>query len=111
MTRFHMVTTFDLKPDVDIEAFSPALADYTAHLRGLDLVEACGPIGRRQSDTILDTDGERPQAILAIMTFRDRGQADRAVDYIKSHSEPGQTIHHAVYSKVRNQIFICFEDI
>ncbi len=108
---FHMLTCFDLKPDIEIGTFGEALAGYTVHLQELDLVASNGPIGRRQSDTILDTDGERHHQYFVTMSFRDRAQADAAVDYIKAHAEPGHSIHHAVYSKVQNQIFICWQDM
>ncbi len=107
---FHMLTCFDLRPGIELGAFRQALADYTAHLQELDLVESSSPIGRRQADTILDTDGERDQQYFTIMTFQDRAQADAAVDYIKAHTEPGHSIHDAVYSKVQGQIFICWQD-
>ena len=107
---FHMLTCFDLRPGVELGAFRQALVDYTAHLRELGLVESNSPIGRRQSDTILDTDGERDHQYFTIMTFQDRGQADAAVDFIKAHPELGHSIHHAVYSKVQEQIFICWQD-
>ena len=108
---FHMLTCFDLKPDVEIGAFGAALADYTVHLQALDLVQSNGPIGQRKSDTILDTDGDRHNQYFNTMSFRDRAQADAAADYIKAHTEPGPSIHHAVYSKVQNQIFICWQDM
>ena len=108
---FHMLICFDLKPEVEIKAFSEALTDYTAHMRGLDLVESKSPIGRRQSDTIMDTDGERHQQYFATMSFRDRAQSDAAVDYIMAHEDPGHSIHCAVYSKVQNQVFICWQDM
>ncbi len=108
---FHMLTCFDLRPGIELGTFRQALADYTAHLQELDLVESNSPIGRRQSDTILDTDGERHHQYFTTMSFRDRAQADAAVDYIKAHSrKPGHSIHHAVYSKVQDQIFICWQD-
>ncbi len=56
---FHMLTCFDLKVDVEIGAFRPAYSDFVAYMRSLDLVEHSGPIGQRQSDTRMDTDGER----------------------------------------------------
>ena len=107
---FHMLTCFDLRLGIELGAFRKALAVYTAHLRELDLVESNSPIGRRQSDTILDTDGERDHQYFTTMSFRDRAQADAAVEYIKAHTEPGHSIHHAVYSKVQDQIFICWQD-
>ncbi len=108
---FHMLTCFNLRPGIELGVFGKALADYTAHLQELDLVEINSPIGQRQSDTILDTDGERHHQYFTTMSFRDRAQADAAVDYIKARTEPGHSIHHAVYSKVQDQIFICWQDI
>ncbi len=107
---FHMLTCFDLRAGIELGDFRRALANYTAHLQELDLVDGHSPIGRRQSDTILDTDSERNHQYFITMTFRDRAQADAAVGYIKSHTEPGQSIHHTVYSKVQDQIFICWQD-
>jgi len=108
---FHMLTCFDLKPGIILEEFQQSLAEYTTHMHELDLVESKGPIGLRQSDTVLDTDDERKQNYFVIMHFRDREQSDNAVDYIKLHQEPGDTIHKGVYSKVQNPIFICWQDI
>ncbi len=108
---FHMLTCFNLKPGVEIGAFGEALADYTVHLQELDLVASNGPVGQRQSDTILDTDGERHHQYFTTMSFRGRAQADAAVDYIKAHTEPGRSIHQAVYSKVQDPIFICWQDM
>jgi uncharacterized protein YrzB (UPF0473 family) len=106
-----MLTCFDLKPGILLEEFKQSLEGYTAHMHELDLVENNGPIGLRQSDTIMDTDDERKQEYFVLMNFRDREQSDNAVDYIKLHQEPGDTIHKGVYSKVQNQIFICWQDI
>jgi len=108
---FQMLTCFDLKPGVLLENFEKSLAEYTAFMNGLDLVKSTGPIGLRQSDTIMDTDDERNHQYFVIMYFRDRAQCDNAVGYIKTHKEPGNSIHMEVYSKVENQIFICWQDI
>jgi hypothetical protein len=105
-----MLTCFDLQSGTDLDTFRRTLADYTAHMRGLDLLESTGPIGRRQRDTILDTDSERDHEHFFIMTFRDRAQADAAVDYIKGHEEPGDSIHKAAYAKIRDPVFICWQD-
>ncbi len=108
---FHMLTCFDMKPGFELEGFRQSLSKYTDHMRGLDLVVDYEPIGRRQSDTIMDTDAERNHQYFMLMHFRDREQSDRAVDYIKSRQEPGATIHREVYSKVKNQVFICWQDV
>jgi hypothetical protein len=107
---FHMLTCFNLRPGIEVGVFREALADYTAHLRELDLVESHSPIGQRQSDTILDTDGERHHQYFATMSFRDRAQADAAVDYMKAQTEPGHSMHQTAYSMTQDEIFICWQD-
>ena len=108
---FHMLFCFNLKPGIELEAFRKALANYTAHMQELDLVESNSPIGKRQSNTIMDSDDERHHQYFTSMTFLDRAQSDAAVDYIKAYTEPGHSIHLAVYSKVQDQIFTCWQDI
>jgi hypothetical protein len=108
---FHMLTCFNLKPDYTIDDFRQSVTDLTKHMQELDLVHSAGSIGRRQSDTIMDTDSERNHEYFFIMSFRDRAQCDKAVDYLLPHEEPGESIHKKVYSKVRDQIFICWEDL
>ena len=106
-----MLTCFDLKPKHSIKQFQKSLAQYTDHMRELDLVEGHSPIGLRQSDTLLDTDDERKQKYFMIMYFRDREQSDKAVAYIKNLEEPAKSPHTKTYSKTHNLIFISWEDI
>ena len=108
---FQMLTCFDLKPEISLADFQQSLIEYTAYMHGLDLVDSNGPIGLRQSDTIMDTDDERNHSYFMIMYFRDREQCDNAVTYIEAHKEPGDSIHKELYSKVQNPIFICWQDI
>ena len=108
---FHMLTCFDIKPGKTLDAFQQALDSFTDHMRSLDLVESRGPIGLRQSNTILDTDEERTQQYFMLMHFKDKAQSDRAVDYIYTFQQPGDTIHRNVYADTDNMIFICWEDI
>lgn len=106
-----MLAVFDLAPGVDVAEFGQALADYTAHLRALDLVEGSSPIGRRYADTILDTDDERSQGFALTMTFRSCEQSDRAIAYIESGTEPGRSLHRRVYAGIENPVFTCFEEV
>jgi hypothetical protein len=108
---FHMLTCFDLKPEVEITAFGAAYADFVRYMKGIDLVDSTGPIGRRQSDTKMDTDAERRHEYFVIMSFRDRAQVDAAHAHLKPHEEPAESVHKGVYSKVRNPIFICWQDL
>jgi len=55
---FDMLSCFNPKADVTIDEFRCALVDHTAHLQTLDLVDSTGPSGRRQANTIMDTDNQ-----------------------------------------------------
>ena len=106
-----MLTCFNLKPEISLDEFRQVLADFTSHMSEIDLVHSTGPIGRRQRDTIMDTDSERDHEYFFIMSFRDRAQCDQAVEYILPHKEPAESIHEAVNSRVKDPIFICWEDV
>ena len=108
---FHMLTCFNLRPETTIDEFQHSVAEFTAHLVEIDLIHSTGPVGRRYRDTIMDSDLERDHEYFFISSFRDREQCDRAVNYVLPHEEPVESIHHAVYSKVKDQIFICWEDL
>ena len=108
---FHMLSCFDLKPSVTIDEFQQSIAKFTTHMQELGAVESISSIGRRQRHPIMDTDNDRDHEYFFILSFRDRDQCDRAVDYILPHEEPDETIHNAVSSKIANPIFICWEDL
>lgn len=108
---FHMLSCFDLKSDEKIDDFNIAYTDFVKQMQILELVESTGPIGRRESDTPMDTDDSRSQKYFVLMSFRDRPQVDAAYAHIMKHIEPGEVEHDAVYTKVTNPIFICWQDI
>ncbi len=107
---FHMLCCFDLKPGFQLEEFPDAYAQFTLHLKDKNLVVASSPVGVRQSDTILDTDTERAHQYYSIMSFRDRGQADAAVEYIAVTGISADSTHHITYSMVEDPVFICWQD-
>ena len=45
------------------------------------------------------------------MSFRDKVQSDRAVDYIESLQEPGASLHINMFKKITNSMFVCWEDL
>lgn len=108
---FHMLTCFDLKPGVGIDDFRTAYTGFVEHMKRIGLVESTGPIGERKSDTQMDTDRERDHQYFVIMSFCDRAQVDAAFARLVQHEEPEESAHASVYSQVRNQIFICWEDL
>ncbi len=59
----------------------------------------------------MDTDNERNQKYFVIMSFRDQNQVDAAYAHIKKHIEPGDASHDAIYTKVLDPVFICWQDL
>ena len=108
---FHMLTFFDLRPGLSIDEFRQSLTEFTEHLAEIDLVQSMGPIGRRQRHEVMDTDDERDHEYFFTLSFRDRAQCDRSVEYVLRHEEPAESLHNAVYSGVREPIFTCWEDL
>ena len=108
---FHMLTCFNLQPDITIDEFRTALDAFYKTMQDEDLMVGAGPVGRRQSDTIMDTDDQRDHQYFFLTTFRDRAQCDRAVDYIMPHDQPGDADHESVLAKVSDPVFICWQDL
>jgi len=108
---FHMLSCFDLKPGEDLAAFRDAYAEFVAYMKSVDLVVESGPIGRRHSDTPMDTDAERDHQYFSVLTFRDRTQVDAAYAYIMGHTEPGNSSHVDMYGRIENPVFICWQDL
>ena len=108
---FHMLSCFNLKPGVPVTDFKNAVAELTDFLRGENLLQSTGPLGRRQRHPVMDTDAERDQEFYFIMSFEDRAQCDRAVELIDKHESRGEEIHKSVYGRITDPIFICWEDI
>lgn len=111
MTMFRMLASFKLRPGIAADDFCRALAELTAHMKGRDLLLATGPVGRRQRHPVMDTDDERDQEYFFIMSFADRAQCDRAVEYLYRHEDPVESIHRSVYGKISDPVFVCWEDL
>ena len=108
---FHMLSCFNLNPGEDIETFSGAYRLFVEEMKKIDLVESSGPVGRRQNDTPMDTDDIRDHRYFAVMSFRDRAQVDAAYDYIMQHVGSADAAHDAVYTRVLDPAFICWQDL
>jgi len=107
---FHMLSCFKLNAPTALETLQDDLKVYAEHLKDQDLLHALGPIGERQSDTILDTDDNRDHTHFMIMTFKDRAQSDRAVKYIFSGEDPADSLHRSVYKNLVDPVFVCWQD-
>ena len=108
---FHMLSCFDLAPDENLETFTRSYRIFVEEMQAIDLVVDSSPVGQRQSDTPMDTDGERQHQYFTVMTFRDRGQVDAAYAHIEKHFGPADAAHDQVYSRFANPVFICWQDI
>ena len=108
---YHMLSCFNLKPDVSAEVFAGSIDALFAHLREIGLVESIGPLCRRDSNTPMDTDDERDHEYFFVTNFVDKAQCDRSYDYILSHQQAGDAVHDAVYQKVVDPVFICYAEI
>ena len=108
---FHMLSCFNLKPGEEIETFSSAYYQFVAEMKSIDLVEATGPIGKRQNDTPMDTDDERNHEFFVTMSFRNRVQVDAAYDHIMQHVGATDAAHDSVFTRVKDPVFICWQDL
>ena len=108
---FHMLSCFDLVNEMSIGEFQKSNSVFLAHMRELGLIESASPIGRRIRHPVMDTDKERDQEYFYTISFKDENQCDLAVEYIMAHTEPGDSIHSSVSSNIKNQVFVCWEDI
>lgn len=52
---FHVLACFNLRPECFMEDFRISIGQLTRYRRDTDLVDATGPVGRRQRDTIMNT--------------------------------------------------------
>lgn len=108
---FHMLTCFNLKSGIELSDFRSSFDAFVDYMKSIDLVVDSGPIGARQKDTAMDTDDERDHQYFVIMSFRDRTKVDEAVALLYAHKDPSESAHKAVYSRVRDPIFICWQDL
>ena len=107
---FHMLSCFDLGKETSINGFQASLTAFKHYMHEKDLFCTVGELGRRCSDTPMDTDAERDLEYYFIMTFHNRTQCDAAYDFIDNDSA-SHISHTDVISKVKNAVFICWEDI
>ena len=108
---FHMLSCFNLPADISIEDYEASYRSFVAEMQAQGLVESSGPIGRRQSDTPMDTDDERDHQYFVVMTFKDRAQVDASYEHILRHLGAAGGMHSAMTMPVTDPIFICWEDL
>ena len=106
----YMLSSFDLKSGEKFTIFS---RDYDAFLTNLieaDIIVGAGPMGKRVTDTPMDTEIAHTQMYYSVMYFRDRAQLDAAYAHIEARGQPGTATHIKMYRRLTNTSFLCWED-
>ena len=106
---FHMLSCFNLKPELTIKEFQCSLTLYKNHLIENNLLQNVGNIGKRNRHPVMDTD-ESNLEYFFIMTFKDLSQVEKSIEYIYSDSETVASLHQDVFQKLDKYNFICWED-
>ena len=106
---FHMLSCFNLKPELTIKEFQCSLTLYKNHLIENNLLQKIGNIGKRNRHPVMDTD-ESNLEYFFIMTFKDLSQVEKSVEYVYSNSEAVASLHQDVFQKLDKYNFICWED-
>ena len=105
-----MLSAFVLRPGADEAAFADAYGTFVRELYEAGLIVDARPMGRRVSDTPMDTDEERHHQFFTILTFRDRAHMDAAYAHIEARMKAVPGEHAAMYARTANSIFTCWQD-
>ncbi|HEX4636474.1 MAG TPA: DUF6614 family protein [Rhizomicrobium sp.] len=93
---------FDLKPGVRDTDFSRGLAHYMAYLKGRQLIEGW-KLARRKL-------GFGPSEFHLAIETQNLAQLDEAFNHVATRTEPVESIHFDVNSKVQNIHFGLYRD-
>ncbi len=107
----HMLSRFDIEPDVTVDVFRAEYQTFTAQMVSAGMVESSGEIGRRERNTPMDTDDEQAPEYYVIMSFKDRRQLDETYAYLTGKEAQDATAHTFVHRSVRNAVFTCWRDL
>jgi len=100
-----LLNVFDLKPGVRRDKLDRAWAAFIAHLLETDLAVSSSPLMDRTRPSGFDTDEERGHAFMAVISFRDKAQADAAWDAIEARVEPLGRLHRSLFAMVHDPVF------
>ncbi|MEO0369857.1 MAG: DUF6614 family protein [Pseudomonadota bacterium] len=108
--QIHLLSAFDLRRGTDAAQFAEAYRVFVQELYDADLIVDARPMGRRVSDTPMDTDEDRDHQFFTILTFRDRAHMDGAYAHIEARMRRATAEHAAMYARTANTIFTCWQD-
>ena len=101
----HYHTWFDLKPGVKDVEFSRSMARYMAQLKENGAIE-----GWRLTRRKLGFGPKELGEFHIVMETRDLAQLDAAFTHVATRTEPVESLHHAVNSKVQNLTIALYRD-
>lgn len=107
----HMLSRFDLKSEVDPDGFQASYETFVQQMQAHGLVQSTGKIGRRETDTPMDTDEDDAPAYYVVMSFKDRNQLDKAYAHIMDPEARNGTAHSAIHQSVIKFVFTCWRDL
>lgn len=107
----HLLTQFRLRDEVPIKVFQERLRKMTRQLSELGLIDETGPVCRRFSDTIMDTDDERDHAFHFRMVFSDHDQCRAAIEYMYRKQGEGTELHGQLQSMIADPVFTFWEEL
>lgn len=100
-----LLNIFDLKPGVRRDKLDRAWAAFTAHLVETELALSGSPVMDRARPSGFDTDDARGHAFMAVISFRDKAQADAAWAAIEARAEPLGRLHRTLFAMVHDPVF------
>ena len=106
----HLLNQFDLKPQVARARFDDAWTPFIAQLIETDLAIGASPVMTRHADSGFDTDADRQQGLMALISFRDHAQADAAWAAIEGNVQPLARLHRTVFALVHDAVFTFWDD-
>lgn len=108
--HIHMLSAFNLRRGHDVDEFAEVYASFVEELYEADLIIDAQPMGRRVSDTPMDTDEDRTHQFFTILTFRNRAHLDKAYAHIEDRMRTVTSEHLDMYSRTSDAIFTCWQD-
>ena len=108
---FHLHTSFDLSPEVNIDDYRATLNRFSTLMTEGGLIVETGPVMERCRHPIMDTDEDRGHQYFFVISFTDRKQCDAAVRNIQAAHPESDPIHRAIYRDIIHPIFSCWVDL
>ncbi|MEM8497558.1 MAG: hypothetical protein AAF542_06010 [Pseudomonadota bacterium] len=108
---FVMLSSFNLREGETPESCQAAIQEFAMHMQQQKMLVSVGPLGKRVSNTPMDTDDNSQLNYYFLSYFESREQSDQAYALIEQGVEPSVSIHRAMINKVRDAVFTCWNEI